>query len=90
LPGSSCASPEEVKLAERHEADKIRQRFYQVTNEERLEAVARLLDHYRPVSSLAFCNTRQQCRELLKVLRARGFHALALHGDMEQRERTRC
>jgi ATP-independent RNA helicase DbpA len=79
--------PREVKLAERHEADKIRQRFYQVTNEERLEAVARLLDHYRPVSSLAFCNTRQQCRELLKVLRARGFHALALHGELEQRER---
>jgi ATP-independent RNA helicase DbpA len=79
--------PREVKLAERHEADKIRQRFYQVANEDRLEAVARLLDHYRPVSSLAFCNTRQQCRELLKVLRARGFHALALHGELEQRER---
>jgi ATP-independent RNA helicase DbpA len=79
--------PQEVKLAERHEADKIRQRFYQVANEDRLEAVARLLDHYRPVSSLAFCNTRQQCRELLKVLRARGFHALALHGELEQRER---
>jgi ATP-independent RNA helicase DbpA len=79
--------PKEVKLAERHEADKIRQRFYQVANEDRLEAVARLLDHYRPVSSLAFCNTRQQCRELLKVLRARGFHALALHGELEQRER---
>ena len=79
--------PREVKLAERHEADKIRQRFYQVANEDRLEAVARLLDHYRPVSSLAFCNTRQQCRELLKVLRERGFHALALHGELEQRER---
>ena len=79
--------PKEVKLAERHEADKIRQRFYQVANEDRLEAVARLLDHYRPVSSLAFCNTRQQCRELLKVLRERGFHALALHGELEQRER---
>ena len=79
--------PKEVKLTERHEADKIRQRFYEVANEERLQAVAKLLNHYRPVSSLAFCNTRQQCRDLLKVLRARGFQALALHGELEQRER---
>ncbi len=79
--------PREVKLLERHEGDKIRQRFYEVTNEDRLPAVARLLRHYRPVSSLAFCNTRQQCRDLLEVLRAQGFHALALHGELEQRER---
>ena len=79
--------PKEVKLTERHEADKIRQRFYEVTNEQRLEAVARLLNHFRPVSTLAFCNTRQQCRELLKVLRGQGFDALALHGELEQRER---
>ena len=79
--------PRTVKLPERHEADKIRQRFYEVSGENRLEAVARLLEHYRPVSTLAFCNTRRQCRDLLKVLRERGFHALALHGEMEQRER---
>jgi len=79
--------PQEVKLTERHAGDKIRQRFYQVKNEERLEAVALLLNHYRPVSSLAFCNTRQQCRDLLKVLRDRGFQALALHGELEQRDR---
>ncbi len=79
--------PKEVKLLERHESDKIRQRFYEVANEDRLAAVARLLNHFRPVSSLAFCNTRQQCRDLLKVLRAQGFHALALHGELEQRER---
>ncbi|MBI5331389.1 MAG: ATP-dependent RNA helicase DbpA [Betaproteobacteria bacterium] len=80
-------NPKEVKLAERHEGDKIRQRFYEVTNPERLEAVGRLLRHFRPVSALAFCNTRQQCRDLLKVLRAQGFYALALHGELEQRER---
>jgi ATP-independent RNA helicase DbpA len=79
--------PQEVKLTERHEADKIRQRFYEVTNQERLEVVARLLNHYRPVSTLAFCNTRQQCRDLLDVLRGQRFHALALHGELEQRER---
>ncbi|MBT9591798.1 MAG: ATP-dependent RNA helicase DbpA [Thiobacillus sp.] len=79
--------PQEVKLLERHENDKIRQRFYEVSKEERLQAVALLLNHYRPVSTLAFCNTRQQCRDLLQVLRDQGFHALALHGELEQRER---
>jgi ATP-independent RNA helicase DbpA len=80
-------NPKEVKLEERHDDSKIRQRFYEVTEDERLHAVGLLLDHYRPVSTLAFCNTKQQCRDLLEVLRAQGFHALALHGELDQRER---
>ncbi|MDP2788240.1 MAG: ATP-dependent RNA helicase DbpA [Pseudomonadota bacterium] len=79
--------PQEVKLTELHASDKIRQRFYQVEKDQRLQAVALLLNHFRPVSTLAFCNTRQQCRDLLQVLRQQGFYALALHGELEQRER---
>jgi len=79
--------PTEVKLLEQHEEGKIRQRFYEVKHEERLDAVVRLLKHYRPVSTLAFCNTKQQCRDLLNVLRHAGIHALTLNGDLEQRER---
>ena len=79
--------PQQVKLLEQHENDKIRQRFYEVSHDDRLQAVALLLKHYRPVSTLAFCNTRQQCRDLVQVLREQGFHALALHGELEQRER---
>ncbi|HTR07979.1 MAG TPA: ATP-dependent RNA helicase DbpA [Paraburkholderia sp.] len=80
-------NPKEVKLEEHHDDSKIRQRFYEVTENERLHAVGMLLNHYRPVSTLAFCNTKQQCRDLLDVLRAQGFHALALHGELDQRER---
>ena len=80
-------NPKEVKLEERHDNSKIRQRFYEVADHERLHAVGLLLKHYRPVSTLAFCNTKQQCRDLLDVLRAQGIHALALHGELEQRER---
>jgi len=79
--------PQEVKLMAQHASSKIRQRFYEVTQDQRLHAVGMLLNHYRPVSTLAFCNTKQQCRDLLDVLRAQGFHALALHGELEQRER---
>jgi ATP-independent RNA helicase DbpA len=80
-------NPQEVKLLEQHEESKIRQRFYKVENEQRLQAVGLLLKHYRPVSTLAFCNTKQQCRSLLEVLHAQGIKALTLNGDMEQRER---
>ena len=80
-------APQEVKLLEQHEESKIRQRFYEIKHDERLQAVAILLKHYRPVSTLAFCNTRQQCRDLYEVLKGQGFHALTLHGDLEQRER---
>jgi len=80
-------NPQEVKLLEQHQPDKIRQRFYKVENAQRLIAVASLLKHYRPVSTLAFCNTKQQCRSLLEVLHAAGIKALMLNGDMEQRER---
>jgi ATP-independent RNA helicase DbpA len=79
--------PQEVKLVEQHEESKIRQRFYKVDNEQRLQAVGILLRHYRPVSTLAFCNTKQQCRSLLEVLHAQDIKALTLNGDMEQRER---
>ncbi|HTF89227.1 MAG TPA: ATP-dependent RNA helicase DbpA [Planctomycetota bacterium] len=80
-------SPQEVQLLEQHAPTKIRQVFYRVSERERLEAVTLLLEHYRPVSTLAFCNTRQQCRDLLALLQARGFVALALHGELDQIER---
>ncbi len=80
-------NPQQVKLVEQHEESKIRQRFYEVSKENRLQTVARLLRYYRPVSTLAFCNTKQQCRSLLEVLHAERIQALTLNGDMEQRER---
>jgi len=80
-------NPQEVKLTQQHDDSKIRQRWYEITETERLHTVALLLLHYRPVSTLAFCNTKQQCRDLVDVLKAQGIEALALHGDLEQRDR---
>ena len=79
--------PKEVKLLATHAPSKIRQLFFEVNESERLHAVSLLLNHYRPVSTLAFCNTKQQCRDLVQVLRAQGFAALELHGELEQRDR---
>jgi ATP-independent RNA helicase DbpA len=87
LSAAFMREPREVKLLAAHAATKIRQLFFEVRESERRHAVSLLLEHYRPVSTLAFCNTRQQCRELVQVLRAQGYAALELHGDLEQRER---
>ena len=87
LSAAFMRQPRQVQLREAHAAAKIRQHFFEVREEQRLHAVAMLLSHYRPVSTLAFCNTKQRCRELVQVLRAMGFSAQELHGDLEQRDR---
>ena len=79
--------PAEVKVEAQHADSQIEQRFFEVAYDDRNAAVARLLHHYRPVSTLAFCNTKIHCRELAAELRAQGFSALALYGELEQRER---
>jgi ATP-independent RNA helicase DbpA len=79
--------PVEVKLAERHAPSLIRERCYEVAESERLHAVGLLLNHFRPESTLAFCNTKQQCHDLVAVLQAQGLVAMELHGDLEQRDR---
>lgn len=79
--------PHTVKVQAQHDAGKIRQVFVEVTDTGRLHAVSQVLNHFRPESTLAFCNTKQQCRDPVAVLQAQGFSALALYGELEQRER---
>ena len=79
--------PVTVKVEAPSDAVLIEQRFYQVTRTNRFETVALTLNHFRPISTLAFCNTKQQCRDLVAFLLQQGFNAQALYGELEQRER---
>ena len=79
--------PQTIRVETTTSAGRIRQRFYEVQDSERLHAVGQLLRHFRPASALAFCNTKQQCRDVAAVLQAEGFSALTLFGELEQRER---
>ena len=79
--------PVQIKVQAQHAETLIEQRFYEVTRGNRFEAVALLLNHFRPISTLAFCNTKQQCKDLVAYLQEQGFSALALYGELEQRER---
>ncbi|TQK08182.1 ATP-dependent RNA helicase DbpA [Herbaspirillum sp. SJZ107] len=80
-------NPEEVAVETRHVPAQIEQRFYEIGFEGREEAAARVLRHIRPGSAIAFCNTKARCREVVDYLRGKGFAALALYGELEQRER---
>ena len=81
------ADPVEVIIEAQHDNSKIEQRFYEVDYDDRDKAVGRLLKHVNPASAIAFCNTKVHCRELVESLRNDGFTALALYGELEQRER---
>ncbi|MBP9941053.1 MAG: ATP-dependent RNA helicase DbpA [Comamonas sp.] len=79
--------PEMVKVAAQHSAHKIAQRWYEVPAKQKIDVVVQMLAHFRPESTIAFCNTKQQCRDVVTELQAQGISALALFGELEQRER---
>jgi ATP-independent RNA helicase DbpA len=87
LARSFLKDPLHIKIEAPQAQSQIEQRFYEVTRANRFDAVGQLLMHFRPVSTLAFCNTKQQCKDLVDWLQAQGFNALALYGELEQRER---
>lgn len=65
----------------------IVQRFYDVEPENKLDALAWLLGEHKPESTMIFCNTRRDTQDVAAALDARGYSVLALHGDLEQRDR---
>ncbi len=85
---SMMRKPLMVKSEEGHDETSIEQLFYKVGNEQqRLEALHILLMHFQPESALVFCNTKKEVQEVAENLLQFGFDALALHGDLEQRDR---
>ncbi len=79
--------PVEVTVESQHSDMQITQRFFEVEKGQRTRTLAALLAQYRPASTVVFCHTRQQCQEVTDELQLRGIQALALHGDLEQKDR---
>ncbi|WP_115719897.1 ATP-dependent RNA helicase DbpA [Gallaecimonas mangrovi] len=84
-------SPERIQVASSHSGQSINQHFYPVADDkERRQAVELLLQQFRPASAVVFCNTKRETQQLAETLTAKGFSALALHGDLEQKERDQA
>ncbi|MBN4079037.1 ATP-dependent RNA helicase DbpA [Beggiatoa alba] len=77
-----------AKVNSTHDKTSIDQRFYNVENDaQRMDALRLLLLKNRPESALVFCNTKRETQEVADALVTHGFNALALHGDLEQKNR---
>jgi ATP-independent RNA helicase DbpA len=80
-------NPLDVTVASEPEESLIEQTFFEVDAESKVAALESLLLHRRPESAVVFCNTRQDVRAVAGELAGRGFPVLALHGELDQRER---
>ncbi len=80
--------PEIIKVASTHDNTSIVQHVFKAdNNSHRLTVVRLLLQHYHPESAVIFCNTKIETQQVADELSDYGFSVLALHGDLEQRDR---
>ncbi len=88
IAGRIMKSPVIVQVASTHDDSSIQQSFYQLENDQqRMTALRLLLLKHRPESALVFCNTKRETQQVADELLDYGFSALALHGDLEQKQR---
>jgi ATP-independent RNA helicase DbpA len=79
--------PVEIKVESLHDDSVIQQWFFEVERDQKTTALVTLLRNYQPESCVVFCQRKQQCQDLAHELKQYGFQAMALHGDLEQKER---
>ena len=72
-----------------HTVPQIRQSYYEVSPQQKVDALSRILDMETPGPTIIFCRTKGGVDELAEHLRGRGHVADSLHGDMSQTERDR-
>jgi len=65
----------------------IDQRYYVINENERDDAIVKLLETEDTDKCLIFCRMKREVDRLSEYLAAQGFNARGLHGDMEQPER---
>jgi len=79
--------PVTVTIDEAHGDTTIEQRVIEVEPPVKIDVLARLLTQEKPEATLVFCNMRKDTEAVAAELDRRGFSALALHGDLDQRDR---
>nr|WP_084324636.1 ATP-dependent RNA helicase DbpA [Pseudoalteromonas sp. Z1A2] len=83
-------NPEMVKVEEEQAKSTIKQYFYKMdNNKQRYPTLKLLLLKFTPQSCVVFCNTKVETQQVCDDLADEGFSAVALHGDLEQRDRER-
>jgi ATP-dependent RNA helicase DbpA len=84
-------NPVYVELQDIEAAPDIEELLFLTGNDEsRLDALKRVLLHFKPENALVFCTTRNDVDEVCQRLQRSGFSTMALHGEMDQRERDQA
>jgi ATP-dependent RNA helicase DeaD len=65
----------------------IEQRYYVIEENQRDEAIVKLLETEKTNKCIIFCRMKREVDRLAEHLQALGFNAGGLHGDLEQEER---
>lgn len=65
----------------------IEQKYYIINDNERDNAIVRLLDAISPKKSIIFTRMKREADVLSNFLKSKGYKSVSLHGDMDQRER---
>lgn len=68
-------------------ATSIEQKYFNINDHHKFEALTRLLDVYKPQRSLIFCNTKKYVDEITDDLKKLGYSVDKIHGDMRQMSR---
>ncbi|MBL4638262.1 MAG: DbpA RNA binding domain-containing protein, partial [Proteobacteria bacterium] len=80
-------NPISVTVESEHKTDVIEQMFYEAKKHERNDTLLAIFEHYQPETTIVFCHTKKQCDEVASFLQEHRIAALAIHGDLDQRER---
>ena len=84
-------NPTMVEAPSIEEKNTIKQYFYHTeTDDQRMSALRLLLAKHQPSSTLVFCNTKLDAQAVADELVYYGYYALAIHGDLDQRERDQA
>lgn len=81
-------NPQTVDVTEDEQPAQITQHWCSVTRENRCAELLRALRAWGGALNLVFCNTKIDCAEVAAYLQAQDIVAVALHGDLDQAERT--
>jgi len=76
-----------VMIATDEQNNEIEQYFYEIENHQRDRTLAKIINLNPCESTIVFCNTKVACQDIESYLNRLGYSAIALHGDLEQRER---
>jgi ATP-independent RNA helicase DbpA len=81
-------NPTTIDVTDDEEPAMIEQHWCSVTRENRCGELVRALQAWGGSLNLVFCNTKIDCAEVAAYLKTENIVALALHGDLDQIERT--